>query len=179
MKKIPDDAIVRLIDLPHGIGGAVMEDEDGFVSIYVNSRHGHYAQLDDLDHEITHVINDDLHNDDPIEVIEARADQKPSPLGKLAQPQAVTDEVGSLSSLRNLPRLMKARDLLPPSKSLPPQSGFAHASRARDGKVASAKQMTEEVPRSPVPLTPRQSSVLRNALSDLDAFLFTPSDYDF
>ena len=96
MNKIPDDAIVRLIDLPPGIGGAVMEDEDGFVSIYVNARHGHYAQLDDLDHEIAHIENDDLHNDDPIEVVEARADGLPAPL-------------------RSIPRLMKAVDLLPQS----------------------------------------------------------------
>lgn len=158
-KNMPDDAIVRLIDLPHGIGGAVMEDEDGFVSIYVNARHGHYAQLDDLDHEITHVENNDLHNDDPIEVIEARADGLPSPL-------------------KSIPRLMRASDLLPPSKSLPPLSGFAHASRARDGKVASAKQMTEEVPRSPVPISPHQATVLIRAISDLDAWFFK-EQYDF
>ena len=93
MKKLPDDAIVRLIDLPPGIGGAVMEDEDGYLSIYVNARHGHYAQLDDLDHEIAHIENDDLHNDDPIEVIESRADARATPRHRL-------------------PRLFKASDLL-------------------------------------------------------------------
>lgn len=93
MKKIPDDAIVRLIDLPPGIGGAVMEDEDGNYNVYINSRHGHYAQLDNLDHEIAHIENDDLHNDDPIKVVEARADGLPAPL-------------------KPLPRLMKASDLL-------------------------------------------------------------------
>ena len=73
-QKRPDNATIRLVDLPPGIGGAVMEDEDGYLSIYVNSRHGYYAQLDDLDHELAHIENDDLHNDDPIEVIESRAD---------------------------------------------------------------------------------------------------------
>lgn len=92
-REIPDNAIVRLIDLPHGIGGAVMEDEDGFISIYVNARHGHYAQLDDLDHELAHIEHDDLHNDDPIEVIESSANAHATPRHRL-------------------PRLFKASDLL-------------------------------------------------------------------
>lgn len=99
-REIPDDAIVRLIDLPPGIGGSVMEDEDGYLSIYVNSRHGYYAQFDDLDHELAHIENDDLHNDDPIEVIEARADGLPAPL-------------------KGIPYLMKARDLIPKPKPQP------------------------------------------------------------
>lgn len=92
-REIPDDAIVRLIDLPPGIGGAVMEDENGTYNIYINSRHGHYAQLDDLDHELAHIEHDDLHNDDPIEVIESRADAH------------------ATGSCRR-PRLFKASDLL-------------------------------------------------------------------
>ena len=108
MKKIPDDVIVRLIDLPPGIGGAVMEDEDGTYNVYINSRHGHYAQLDDLDHELAHIEHDDLHNDDPIEVIESRADAHATPRHRL-------------------PPLFKASDLLqqtPPvaAASTPPRS---------------------------------------------------------
>ena len=105
-QKIPDNATIRLVDLPPGIGGAVMEDEDGYLSIYVNSRHGYYAQLDDLDHELAHIENDDLHNDDPIEVIESRADAN--------------------ATSHRLPRLIKASDLLPPQNPIaaapaPPQ----------------------------------------------------------
>ena len=110
MKKLPDNSIVRLIDLPPGIGGAVMEDENGFSSIYINARHGHYAQLDDLGHEIAHIINDDFHNDDPIDVIEARADGLPAPL-------------------RSIPNLVKARDLVkvpPEGAILPPHSSTTH-----------------------------------------------------
>lgn len=108
MKKIPDNATIRLVDLPPGIGGAVMEDEDGYLSIYINSRHGYYAQLDDLDHELAHIENDDLHNNDPIEVIESRADTH-------------------ATSRHRLPRLFKASDLLqqtPPvaAASTPPRS---------------------------------------------------------
>lgn len=133
MKKIPDDVIVRLIDLPPGIGGAIMEDEDGVYNVYINARHGHYAQLDDLDHELAHIELDDLHNNDPIEVIESRAD---------------AHATGS----RRLPRLFKAIDLLPPS---PPE-----------------KQREK-----PVPLSPRQSAVVLHALSELDRFLFSDTQY--
>lgn len=100
MKKLPDDSIVRLIDLPPGIGGAVMEDEDGFVSIYINARHGHDAQRHDLDHEIAHVDNDDLHNADGIEAVEARAKR-------------------AKQRMKRIPRLMKARDLMPPPPPKP------------------------------------------------------------
>lgn len=142
MKKIPDDAIVRLIDLPPGIGGAVMEDEDGFVSIYVNARHGHYAQLDDLDHEIAHIENDDLHNDDPIEVIEARADGLPS-------------------SLKPIPHLMRACDLLPQTTN-----------------VAAAPAPPRSQSNSPVPISPHQAAVLLHAINDLDDWLFRDNTYD-
>jgi hypothetical protein len=108
MKKLPDDVIIRLIDLPPGIGGAVMEDENGTYNVYINSRHGHYAQLDDLDHELAHIEHDDLHNDDPIEVIESRAD-------------------GHSTQRHRLPPIFKASDLLqqtPPvaAESTPPRS---------------------------------------------------------
>lgn len=107
-REIPDNVIVRLIDLPPGIGGAIMEDEDGIYNVYINARHGHYAQLDDLDHELAHIEHDDLHNNDPIEFIESRADAHATPRHRL-------------------PRLFKASDLLqqtPPvaAASTPPRS---------------------------------------------------------
>lgn len=158
MKKIPDNSTIRLIDLPPGIGGAVMEDENGHISIYVNSRHGHYAQLDDLDHELAHIEHDDLHNDDPIEVIESRAD------------------VHATGSSR-LPKLFKASDLLQPSQSLPQA-----APPPVQGKVP-AKQAEEVVPLSPIPhpasqLSPHQAAVLLRAISDLDDWLFRDTTYD-
>ena len=106
-REIPDDVIVRLIDLPPGIGGAIMEDEDGIYNVYINARHGHYAQFDDLDHELAHIEHDDIHNDDPIEVIESSANAHATPRHRL-------------------PRLFKASDLpqqTPPvaAASTPPQ----------------------------------------------------------
>lgn len=60
---MPDDCAVRVIDLPPGIGGAVMVDDDGFASIYINARHGRDAQLRSLQHEIMHVQRGDVYND--------------------------------------------------------------------------------------------------------------------
>ena len=142
MKKIPDNSTIRLIDLPPGIGGAVMEDEDGHISIYVNSRHGYYAQLDDLDHELAHIENDDLHNDDPIEVIESRAD-------------------AHATRSRCLPRLFKASDLLP-SAQLP----------HRSGEVAERSEVDRAPRSPVPKLSPHQTAVLIRAISDLDNWLF-------
>lgn len=61
-------------------GGHVELDQDGFASIYINARRSSGQQLKTFEHELKHLENNDLHNDDPIEVIEARA------AGKQAQP---------------------------------------------------------------------------------------------
>ena len=151
MKQIPDDAIVRLIDLPPGIGGAIMEDEDGFTSIYVNARHGHYARLDDLEHELIHLENDDLHNDDLIEVVEARADGIPA-------------------ELRSIPRLMKARDLLPTPQRLPNA-----APQPVQEKVTA--QCTDNRSRRQFRLSPYQASVLCRAINDIDTWLSKETVY--
>ena len=157
-REIPDNAIIRLIDLPPGIGGAVMEDENGTYNVYINSRHGHYAQLDDLDHELSHIEYDDLHNNDPIEVIESRADAHATPR-------------------HSLPPLFKASDLLLPSPSLPQT-----APPPVQGKVPQ-KGAEEVVPLSPIPhpasqLSPHQAAVLLRAISDLDDWLFRDTTYD-
>ena len=147
-RKILDDAIIRLIDLPPGIGGAIMEDEDGIYNVYINARHGHYAPLDDLDHEFAHIEHDDIHNDDPIEVIESRADAHATPH-------------------HHLPRLFKACDLLP-SAQFPHRSGeVAWRSKADRAPRSPAPQ-----------LSPHQTAVLLRAISDLDDWLFRDTTYD-
>lgn len=70
MTKIPDDCIVRLIDLPPAVGGVVSEDETGFLNIYINARWGYYAQLKSLRHELDHINDDDLHNNRTIKEVE-------------------------------------------------------------------------------------------------------------
>ena len=89
--------IVRVMDLPDGSNGFVVYDDDDFANVYVNARLNRSGQKKALDHEMTHIINDDIHNDDAIHVAEARAS----------------------SRLKSIPRLMKARDLIKPEPVKP------------------------------------------------------------
>lgn len=58
------------------IGGSVEVDENGFASIFINPRRSHFQQMKTLDHELRHIENDDLYNEEPIQVIETRAANK-------------------------------------------------------------------------------------------------------
>ena len=94
---LPEDCIIRLIDLPPDVGGFITESPDGCRNIYINARYSEDGRREALRHELRHADADDLHSPEPVSVIEARASQG-----------AV---VPALSSL------MRARDLIPP----PPQ----------------------------------------------------------
>ncbi len=98
-----DEYAVRLLDLPEGVGGFVTESPDGFLNIYINARHNWHGQRKSLRHELRHAEEDDLHSDEPLAVIEARAD-------------------GTDVRLKAIPHLMRARDLMPPPpKPEPPR----------------------------------------------------------
>lgn len=98
-----DEYAVRLMDLPEGVGGFVTESPDGFLNIYINARHSWHGQRRSFRHELRHAEHDDLHSDEPLAVIEARAD-------------------GADVRLKAIPHLMRARDLLPPPpKPEPPK----------------------------------------------------------
>ena len=129
-----DEYAVRLLDLPEAVGGFITESPDGFTNIYINARHSHDGQLRACGHELDHAGRDDLHSTEPVAVIEARAS-------------------GEDPRLKSVPKLIKARDLLPPP---PPQQPKPTAQ----------------------PLTPHQARVLLGCLSELDRFVFSP-DYDY
>ena len=156
MKQIPPELegeyIVRIVDMPEFMNGMVKYDGDDFANIYVNAHLNEESRRKAADHELTHVVNDDLHNDDPIEVVEARADGLPAPL-------------------KSIPRLMRARDLIPPSPSLPDQK-----------KETPVPPLTEEgassVPIRRPSLSPHQATILLHAISDLDAWFFRDSTYE-
>lgn len=98
-----DEYAVRVMDLPVSVGGFVTESPDGFLNIYINARHTFAKQRRSFRHEMTHGENDDLHSQEPLAVIEARAD-------------------GTDVRLKAIPHLMRARDLLPPPpKPEPPK----------------------------------------------------------
>ena len=128
-----DEYAVRLLDLPEGVGGFINESPDGYLNIYINARHGHDRQLRSLRHELRHAEHDDLHSTESLAVIEARAD-------------------GVDPKLKSIPKLVKARDLVPPPEPVPKPD--------------------------PPRLTPRQAAVLVNCLSDLDRCFFAPI-YDY
>lgn len=125
-----DEYTVRLVDLPDEVGGVIKESKDGFLNIYINARHGWRGQRRSYRHEMRHAEHNDLHSEEPVGVIEARADS--------VDPR-----------LRSIPRLRRARDLMPPAKPEPPK---------------------------PAQLTPRQAAALSRCLSELDRFIFDDPD---
>ena len=154
-----DEYAVRVMDLPVSVGGFVTESPDGFLNIYINARHGWRGQRRSFRHELRHAEDDDLRSSEPLDVIEARADQKPSPGGEGGRrPGEVPVR------LSTIPHLMRARDLLP--KRLPMSK-----------KAARPEPVTDAVPRSRPSITPRQAAVLLGAIAELDRWYFAAEDY--
>lgn len=92
--ELEGEYIIRVMDSPDGSNGFVVYDDDDFANVYVNARLNKAGQHKAADHEMEHIINDDIHNDDDIKTIEARANNR-------------------ATQLKSIPRLMKARDLMP------------------------------------------------------------------
>lgn len=71
------DYRVYMVDFhASSIRAAVREDENGFVSIYINSECTPEAKKQALAHELRHIINNDLSNDRPIREVENAANKK-------------------------------------------------------------------------------------------------------
>ena len=71
---VPSGCCVRLIDLPTSVDAMVAFDEDGYASIYLNSRLSHEKQREALRHELRHINNDDAYNTTDLQAAERRAD---------------------------------------------------------------------------------------------------------
>ena len=97
-----DEYAVRLLDMPASVGGFIKESPDGFVNIYINARHSWKGQRKAYRHELRHAEEDDLHSDEPLAIIDARAD-------------------GVDPRLKAIPHLLRAWDLLPPPPPKPVQ----------------------------------------------------------
>ena len=129
----PDDCTVRLIDMPVSVGGRISECPDGHIDIYINARHSEAGRRRDLEHELDHWRNDDLHNGLDIRTIEGR-------------------------HAHQLPPLIRASDLLPPSRS-------CHCEEARPTWQS---------------VSPHQLRVLAAAVSELDRFMLSDcAIYDY
>lgn len=77
MKNIPTELegefIIRVMDMPYGSNGVVIYDDDDFANIYINARSGSIQQKKTAKHELDHVEHDDIHSDEDIAAVEARA----------------------------------------------------------------------------------------------------------
>lgn len=98
--ELEGEYIIRVMDMPECLNGMVKYDEDDFANIYVNAKLNTRARQRAADHELTHIINDDIHNADDIRTVESRADAR-------------------TAKLKSIPTLKKARDLIPQPPAAP------------------------------------------------------------
>ena len=157
--ELEGEYIIRVMDMPECLNGMVKYDEDDYANIYVNAKLNAKARQKAADHELTHVINDDLHNSDPIEVIESRAD-------------------AHATRSRRLPKLFRASGLLAPSPSLP-QAAQPPVQGKVPPKGAEEVVPHSQISRSAPQLSPHQTAILLRAIADLDDWLFRDTTYDF
>ncbi len=72
-----NDVFVRYSEeLPYGVHGMVMPDENGDYNIYINSRLSCDEQKKALKHEMTHIKNGDYDSNSSIERVEERAKKR-------------------------------------------------------------------------------------------------------
>ena len=73
MKKLTEgqDYFIRYMNLPPRIWAFVHPNNDGTFLVFLDPRRSFSQQKRDLDHEIRHIIRDDLYRDDPIWEIES------------------------------------------------------------------------------------------------------------
>lgn len=73
------DYFVHLVPFPPGrIDGAVMPNDDGTFSIYIDANADDPHRRAALEHELRHIEKDHFYCDKPLEVIEAEADGRTS-----------------------------------------------------------------------------------------------------
>ncbi len=66
------DFFIRATDFPNTANkGAVIVNEDGTYSVYINSRYPQCQWKDIADHELRHLLNNDFYNDLDIRFIES------------------------------------------------------------------------------------------------------------
>ena len=108
------DTTIRLIDMPYDVGGAISEDIDGHINVYINARYSHAGQLRAWAHERDHIERDDLHNDLGIRQVEGRSELppvikaselKPPKSASVSRDMATLYRLGILTDLQHDPLL--------------------------------------------------------------------------
>lgn len=51
---------IYYVDMPYSVTSNVVENEDGSYSIYINSRMSYEKQIEGYEHELKHIMNNDL-----------------------------------------------------------------------------------------------------------------------
>ena len=65
------DYFVYFVQLPPKIYACVVANPDGTFSMYLDPRRSRDQILDDWEHELWHILNDDFYNGLPIYIVEA------------------------------------------------------------------------------------------------------------
>ncbi len=65
------DYFIYYMKMPPKILACVCENEDGTYTMFLDPRRDFLSQIDDYEHELWHIIRDDMHSSKPIYVIEA------------------------------------------------------------------------------------------------------------
>lgn len=58
-------------DLPYGVKGFIVYDCDGYPTIVLNAHYSYDTNRHSFDHELDHLLRDDVHNALPLCVVEA------------------------------------------------------------------------------------------------------------
>ena len=60
----------QAVDLPYGVRGFIIHDENDDYTIFLNDRLGREANLKTFDHELEHIENGDIYANDEADYIE-------------------------------------------------------------------------------------------------------------
>ena len=78
--EIPDNCLVRLMDMDISVRGVTVMDEAGFLNIYINARLSRDGQREALKHELRHCARGDMYSDADIRTVEAAAERASLPV---------------------------------------------------------------------------------------------------
>ena len=67
-----DAVIIRMIDLPHGVPGVTVKDEEGDYNIYINARLSADQRVIASQHELEHIQNGDFYSEESVHDIEKK-----------------------------------------------------------------------------------------------------------
>lgn len=61
-----DAIIIRIIDMPYGVKGLTVKDENDDYNVYINARYSPDIQAEAYKHEIDHIRENHFYDDRPV-----------------------------------------------------------------------------------------------------------------